>query len=159
MILVVLGTEKYVFTRPLVQLEAYAKDFSIDEKIIVQAGYTPFRSSSMEVIPFFSMSELKELYKQARIVICHGGTGSVVTGVKLRKKVIVVPRLKKYNEHIDDHQLELVTAFKEQNYILPWLEHDKLSEVIDGLKGFQPSKFISGKDAILEYVKHYIGEI
>jgi len=159
MILVVLGTEKYVFTRPLVQLESYAKDFCINEKIVVQAGFTVYESDRMEIFPFLKSSELEELYRQARVVICHGGTGSVVAGVKLRKKVVVVPRLKKYHEHIDDHQLELVAAFEAQNYILPWLEHDELSEVFDKLNGFQPSDFVSGKDAILAYVKQFIEQL
>lgn len=159
MILVVLGTEKYSFTRPLVQLEAFAKDFFINEKIVVQAGFTAYESVRMEIVPFIKHSELEELYRQARVVICHGGTGSVVTGVKLRKKVIVVPRLKKYDEHIDDHQLELVAAFEAQNYILPWLEQDELNEVFDKLNEFQPSEFVSGRDEILAYVKLFIDHI
>src|SRR5690554_4069176 len=111
MLLVVLGTEKYSFTRPLLALEAYLKENLLGEDVVVQAGYTQFVSTRMKIIPFFNLVELEKLYEEARVVICHGGTGSVVTGVKLGRKVIVVPRLKKYGEHIDDHQLELVNAF------------------------------------------------
>ena len=159
MILVVLGTEKYSFNRPLLALETYVDEFNVDENIIVQGGYTNYKSNRLEVVPFFKMGELAELYLQARIIISHGGTGSVVTGIKLGKKVIVIPRLKKFGEHIDDHQLELVKAFEEKNYILPWMENVALNEVINRIELFEPSTFISGKDAIIAYVKSYIDNL
>lgn len=156
MILVVLGTEKYSFQRPLDLLEAYVVENRITEQIIVQSGYTVYRSDYMDITPFFSMHELNLLYDEARIVISHGGTGSVVAGIKMGKTVVVIPRLKKYNEHIDDHQLELVSAFDESNYIVPWNEGDDLSMVMKKTQEFSPATFLSGKESILNYVAKFI---
>lgn len=156
MLLVVLGTEKYSFTRPLLALEAYLKENLLGEDVVVQAGYTQFVSTRMKIIPFFNLVELEKLYEEARVVICHGGTGSVVTGVKLGRKVIVVPRLKKYGEHIDDHQLELVNAFSEKNYIMPWEEGVSILDIFNRIDDFEPAEFISGRDAIVDFVDSFI---
>ena len=49
--------------------------------------------------------------EKANIVITHGGTGAIIGAVKKGKKVIAVPRLAKYGEHVDDHQLQLIKQF------------------------------------------------
>ena len=49
--------------------------------------------------------------EKANIVITHGGTGAIIGAVKKGKKVIAVPRLAKYGEHVDDHQLQLIKKF------------------------------------------------
>ena len=61
--------------------------------------------------------------KQAEFVICHGGVGSIFTALRLRKKVLVVPRLEKYGEHINDHQLEICEQLEKEGYIL-YLKQD-----------------------------------
>lgn len=159
MILVVLGTEKYKFTRPLLQLDAYLKRYGISERVIVQSGYTSFYSERMEISPFFAMSKLENLVEQARVIISHGGTGSVVSAVKKGKKVIAVPRLKKYNEHIDDHQIELVEIFAKKGYIIPWFPNDNLENIFLQVEKFIPKRFESGKKAILDFVANFIDGI
>jgi|SRR5690554_794557 len=159
MILVVLGTEKYQFTRVLERLENYISEFQIMESVVVQAGFTKYESSRMKVISFLSAIELDELYKNARIVIAHGGTGSVVKGVKLKKSVVVIPRLKKYGEHIDDHQLELAIAFSKAGYATPWMDTDDLAQIMMRAGQFIPKDFRSGRDAILSFVESYIDSL
>ena len=62
--------------------------------------------------------QFNNLIKEADLVITHGGVGSIMSAVKLGKKVIAVPRLKKYDEHVNDHQLEIVDTFKKQGIII-----------------------------------------
>ncbi|WP_016778717.1 glycosyltransferase [Anaerophaga thermohalophila] len=147
MILVVLGTEKYSFIRPLQQIEELAKEGVFgNEEIIVQSGFTEFNSQYMQLYPFLSKAELQELYKKANYIISHSGTGSVLMGCKLNKKIIVIPRLKKYREHIDNHQLELVDAFEEKGYVLAWRDGMSLFKILESIEDFSPQKFISGKE-------------
>ncbi|WP_439483405.1 glycosyltransferase [Cyclobacterium plantarum] len=62
--------------------------------------------------------ELTKLYKEARIVKSQAGTGSLINGLKLNKKIISIPRLTKYGEVVDDHQVEILDEFYKINYIL-----------------------------------------
>ena len=53
------------------------------------------------------------LYK-ADLIIKHGCVGSIITAITKGKKVIAVPRLGKYNEHVNNHQVEFSTAVKQR---------------------------------------------
>ncbi|MGB5553486.1 MAG: PssE/Cps14G family polysaccharide biosynthesis glycosyltransferase [Flavobacteriaceae bacterium] len=159
MILVTLGTFPTEFTRPLIELERLLEQGLIKEEVIVQNGHTPFESKFMTLRPFMSPDEITELYKKARVIISHAGTGSLIKGIKLEKKVIAVARLSKYNEMVDDHQVELLDTFTELNYIYPWYETDQLNDILNAIDSFEPSPYISKKEVIINYLDDYINSL
>ena len=55
--------------------------------------------------------KFSELISKCDILITHGGVGSIITGLQNNKKVIVAPRLAKYNEHMNDHQIQITENF------------------------------------------------
>ena len=134
MILVTLGTQKQSFNRLLDMIEKS----NINDKIIVQAGYTKYKSKKMKMLDFVDYQEMDKLIKQADLIITHGGTGSIVTAIKQGKKVIACPRLKKYGEHVDDHQKQIVDIFSEVGYILKLDENDDLDELVQKIQTKKP---------------------
>lgn len=156
LILVTLGTHELPFTRLLESVEELKKDFNVTENIVVQSGNTHFKSDVMEVIPFVSYEEMEVLYERASLIICHGGTGSIITGLKKGKKVVAAARLKKYGEHNDDHQKEIIKIFIEAGYLLEWRENDDLAKVIHQLESFKPKPFISQKERLLNLLETFI---
>lgn len=139
MILVTLGTQKEPFTRLL----DYIENSNIEEEIIVQNGHTLYESKKMKLINFTTYNEMEEYIKNARVIITHAGTGSVLTPLKKGKKIIVCARQKKYEEHIDDHQLELVEVFKDGGYVLELNENNSLDDLLQEIKKFKPAKYKS----------------
>lgn len=79
----------------------------VDEKVVMQIGSTNYEAKNCDYFRFMSVNEIEELYAGARVVVCHAGIGSILTAVKYNKPLILVPRMKRYGEHIDDHQLEI----------------------------------------------------
>jgi len=159
MILVLLGTFQIEFPRPLILIEQLMQENKLKEEIIVQNGFTNFSSSHLDLRPFMSAEELDKLYQEARIIITHAGTGSLMKGIKMGKKVISVPRLKKYGEHIDNHQLEIHTEFEKLKYIYPWNDGDSLEQVLIDIENFHPAKYVSHKEDMVEYLKSYIDSL
>lgn len=139
MILVTLGTQK----QPFLRLLNYIENSNIEEKIIVQAGHTIFSSEKMELFSFKDYKEMGNLIKKASIIITHGGTGSIIEPLKLNKKVIVCARKKKYGEHIDDHQEEIVELFVKEGFVLELNELNDINEVINRIKKFKPKTYNS----------------
>lgn len=152
MILVTLGTQKEPFTRLLECLE----NSKIKEEIIVQAGHTKFESVKMKLFDFIPYDEMSKLLKEASLIITHGGTGSIIMPLKMGKKVIAMPRLKKYLEHVDDHQTQLVDIFSEEGYILALNDGDDLDELYEKSKKFEPKKYVSNTEHFLEEIKKEI---
>lgn len=156
LIFTVLGTHELPFTRLLHEVERLIDNGSISEEVIVQSGHTPFSSNKMELIPFMSYDKMNDIYGRARVVIAHGGTGSIITGVKKNKPVIAVPRLSSFGEHNDDHQLEIVEQFQETGHIIGVDSPDKLEQALVQAESFQPVPFKSGRDHILKILEEFI---
>lgn len=121
MVFVTIGTQKQQFDR-LMKLLENSKELK-NEDIVVQAGYTKYENENWKILDFIPAEEIENYMKQAEFVICHGGVGSIFTALRLRKKVLVVPRLEKYCEHINDHQLEICEQLEKEGYIL-YLKQD-----------------------------------
>ena len=118
MILVTLGTQHNSFHRLLEKIQEMIDKKVIKEKVIVQAGRTKFESKDMEILGIVPEKKLKKLMEKADLIITHGGVGSIVTALKLHKKVIAVPRLSGFNEHVNDHQIEIVDTFDKQGLLI-----------------------------------------
>jgi len=159
MILVLLGTFPTAFKRPLLEIETLCEDGTIAEEIIVQNGYTTIESKHQVFRPFIPPDELDALYKKARLIITHAGTGSIIKGLKLYKKVIAIPRLAKYGEVVDDHQLEILNEFAKMNYIMPWQENVSLKSILSAAAHFSPSPYISNKENIINYLTNYVDSL
>ncbi len=152
MILVTLGTQKQPFTRLLDLIEKT----NIEDEIIVQAGHTKYKSKKMKILDFIDYQEMEKLIEKADLIITHGGTGSIVTPLKKGKKVIACPRLKKYREHVDDHQQQIVDIFSELEYIIKVDENSNLADLIKKIKNKKMAKFISNTDNFLKQLQNEI---
>ena len=115
MILVLLGTQNNSFHRLLEEIERLIENKVITEEVIVQAGYTKYTSENMKIFDFISKEELEELQEKADLIITHGGVGSILLSITKDKKVIAVPRLHQYEEHVNNHQKEIV----ERSRVMP----------------------------------------
>jgi len=156
MILVTLGTQDKEFSRLLKKIDKLIDAGMIKDKVIVQAGYTNYQSSNMEIFDMTSKEELEALMKKADLIITHGGVGSILGALAYQKKVIAVPRLKKYKEHTNDHQKQIVKKFEESSYILAAKDLSKLDKVIEKSKTFKPKKYQSNRDNFVQLVGQYI---
>jgi len=119
MVFVTLGTQNFNFSRLLQAVEKAVENNAIEDEVIAQIGNNKFESQLIKCVPFLDKETFVQYMQEARFVISHAGTGSIISALKLEKKIIVAPRLSKYGEHIDDHQLEILDAFSKMNLIIP----------------------------------------
>lgn len=108
MIFITVGTHTQPFNRLLIEVDRLVKEKLITEKVIAQIGSSTYTPKSYEYFRFTSYQKFCNLVNKSRIVITHGGAGSIILVSKLNKPIIAVPRLKVFREHISDHQLQLV---------------------------------------------------
>lgn len=156
MIFVVLGTWGMPFLRPIIEIENLVKNGDIKEDVIVQAGNTTFFSQYLKIIDFFDKQNFDETFSNASYIITQAGVGSIMNGLKFKKKVIAIARLEKYKEHINDHQLEILSTFSSKGYIIPWDEQDQLKDVIKKIETFEPQSYPFAKGQIAETIIDYL---
>lgn len=155
MIFVTLGTQDKQFKRLLDAVE----NINIDEKIIMQTGSTNFATNkkNIEIHDFLSLEKFNTYMKEARIVITHAGVGTIIAGLKMNKKMIVAPRLQKYNEHVNDHQLQILETFAKDKYIIPLNDFSKLEELVN--TDFEPEKFKSNNKNFIDKLDNEINKL
>lgn len=158
MILVLLGTQKNNFNRLLNEIQKNIDNNTIKEKVIVQAGSTKFKSKSkdMEIFSLIPSDELLKLQEKARIIITHGGVGSIVSSIKLGKKVIAVPRLEELREHVNNHQIQIVETFEKNGYIRAVYNIEDLGDIIKSIEKFSPNQFKSNTKNMIKIIEDFI---
>ena len=156
MILVTLGTQNNSFHRLLEEVQKNIDNGNIKEEVIVQNGYTKFDSKQMKLIKEIPQDEFNKLIDQANLVITHGGVGSIITAITKGKKVIAIPRLKKYNEHVNDHQIEIIDSFNEKGYIIGIHSVEELGKALEEAENFKPQKYVKNTGSILKLVEDFI---
>ena len=156
MILVTLGTQDKEFVRVLKEIDKLIKKKVITEEVIVQAGYTKYESKNMKIFDYVPKKELEKYMNDASFIITHCGVGSIFDCLKKDKKVIAVPRLSKYKEHNNDHQLELLEEFSRENLIIPVVEMKELESAIKNIDNFKPAKYESNNKNMVKLVSNYI---
>lgn len=156
MIFVTLGTQDKGFERLLKQIDKEICKKTITEKVVVQAGHTKFKSKNMEIFDFDSKENIDKLINKSTIIITHGGVGSILSAVKKGKVVIAASRLKKYKEHTNDHQKQIVKEFADRGYILELRDFTKLGKLVEKAKNFKPKKFVSNTDNFVSIIDDYI---
>ena len=159
MILVMLGTQNNSFHRLLEEIDKLINKGVIKEKVVVQAGYTKYKSKNMEIFSLIPQEKLEEYQKQANLIITHGGVGSIITSLKLGKKVIAVPRLHEYGEHVNDHQKQIVENFDKEGYIIGIKDVLELEKAIEKLESFKPKKYEGNNKKMLSIIENYIDNL
>jgi UDP-N-acetylglucosamine transferase subunit ALG13 len=110
-ILLIVGTDHHPFDRLISWTDEWlAQHPEKASGFFVQWGSTTVRPSCPGA-RFLEVGELAELMDQAEVIVCHGGPGTIAEAWARGRKPIVVPRLAKMGEHVDDHQADFCERF------------------------------------------------
>jgi UDP-N-acetylglucosamine transferase subunit ALG13 len=109
MIFVSVGTQ-FPFDRLIKIVDDWAVDRAYPD-VIGQIGPSDFNPRSIKTHPFLDALRFKELQQEAAVLISHAGMGTILGALELGKPLIIMPRLAKFAEHRNDHQLATMRRF------------------------------------------------
>lgn len=113
------------FDRLVSLVETAKNNGEIEEEIVLQHGEGGRAIAGVRSVEGLPFEEVKALLARASIVVCHGGTGSIITALREWCHVIAIPREFGRGEHYDDHQTEIIEAFARRGLVLT--AHDDAS--------------------------------
>ena len=158
MIFVTLGSQKFQFNRLLIEIDKLIEEGVIMEEVFAQVGVSDYVPKHYAYKDFLDKDEFSEWQNKCDIVITHGGTGAIIGAAKKGKKVIAVPRLAKYGEHVDDHQVQLLKQFEESNIIAVCYNLNDLGEIYKKLPKQTFAQYKSNQMTIVNDIENYINE-
>ena len=158
MIFVVLGTQKFQCNRLLEQIDELISQGIIRDKVFAQKGNSDYEPKNYEYVDFVEKQQFEELIEQCDLLVTHSGVGTILSGKNHGRPVIVFPRLKKYGEHVDDHQLDIARAFGKKNLVFMCGENDNLGELIEKARDHSFDKYVSQRTKMIQIIEDYIKE-
>lgn len=108
MIFVTTGTVGFPFKRLINEVVRIASTMASTDFIVQDNYHSVSTPLNMTVCSYYSFSETIKLYRTADVVITAGGEASTLLASRYSKRIlIVVPRQKRFGEHVDDQQVEI----------------------------------------------------
>ncbi|OAS88183.1 MULTISPECIES: PssE/Cps14G family polysaccharide biosynthesis glycosyltransferase [Metabacillus] len=157
MIFVTVGSQKFQFNRLLEELDNLVEnDFLNSHEIYAQTGYSTYEPKFYTFKKFINKDDFLITMAKSSIIITHGGTGSIINGVKMEKKVIGVPRLKEFGEHVDNHQLEIIEQFSNSGMIYSLSDIKNLGKAIDKVENMDFRKYQSNTENIINILESFL---
>lgn len=154
MIFVTVGSHYQGFDRLVKKMDEIAG--KIDEKVIMQIGNTKYKPVNAEHFEFAEYSKIQKLNSDARIVVSHAGVGSILTALEQKTHLIIFPRLKRYSEVVDDHQLEIAKELSENPNVTIVNDVEDLEESLKTIFSFVEE---SSENRLVYSLKKYIFSI
>jgi UDP-N-acetylglucosamine transferase subunit ALG13 len=147
------GTESYPFERLVRWVDSWAARRP-EVGCFVQFGGAgpPAHAEGAAYLPF---QEVQELLGRAEVVVCHGGTGSIVLSRRQGLRPIVVPRTRAHGEHVDDHQVRFARRLAGLGQVDLAESEQRLHRLLDeAFSGKRPTR-VRPSDAPSEGVERF----
>lgn len=132
------GTHPQQFNRLLKEVDKIAS--SNKYKFSVQSGCSDYKMKNTVQKDYWSGEEYEKMFKEADVVVCHGGAGTIIHALELEKPVVVVSRQKEFGEHTNNHQSEIADAMEREGKVLAVKEIGELEETLAKALTFKPKK-------------------
>jgi len=125
----------------------------LDEQVVMQLGSTDYEPKNCDYFRFMPRNGIEEFYTGARVVVCHAGSGSILTALEHNKPLVLVPRMQRYGEVFDDHQLEIAREMEGRGTTVVY----NISNLESAIRNVNtsPLKFSAGRNlagALKEYL-------
>lgn len=153
MIFVTIGV-MYGFDRLVTRMDEIAGKMT--EPVIMQIGETAYQPKHTKYFKYTSRDGMEDLYRNARIIVGHAGVGTITKALENKKPLILVPRIKKYKEHINDHQLEIAKELeKERMAVIVY----NIEDLESALKNVHVGSTYEVRNKLVQNLKEYLDQI
>ncbi len=147
------GTHPQPFDRLLKELDRIAGKGRLS--LFAQIGNSNYEPKNFPFERFLNEKEYRQRILEADILVSHGGAGTIINGLRQGKKVVVVPRLKKFGEHTNDHQLDLAEALAGEGKVISVEKMSGLRQALKRAAFFKP-RIASNRQKLIKRIAEFI---
>jgi len=154
LIFVTVGTHEQGMDRLLVELDRLIEKKIITEELFAQIGYSEYKPKNYKYEDMIGYDEMDSYVRRARVVIVHGGPGSIFHPLKYGKIPVVVPRNPEFNEHVDNHQVLFTKRLDVNLRVIGVYDIRNLEEKINHYDQLA-LKCVSSKSNVNEFIRNF----
>ena len=129
------------------------------EKVFAQIGKTNYEPKNIEYTAILENRNFDKKILDADYLISHAGIGTITMALDYGKPLLVMPRRKKFKEHVNDHQVATARKFEELGHILVAYDVEDLPDCIHKLKNFVPRERKANPDAVADRIRRFLNTL
>jgi beta-1,4-N-acetylglucosaminyltransferase len=138
MIFLTVGTQ-FPFDRLVRTIDELLGNGTLNDSVFGQIGASTYQPKNFPAVPALDKRAFDQHFEQAQAIISHGGTGSIMMAIDRHKPLLAMPRLRRFGEVVNDHQVGFSIRFAALGYILVALNEQELPAKVAQLKSFRPA--------------------
>jgi UDP-N-acetylglucosamine transferase subunit ALG13 len=150
---------RYGFDRLVRAVDDMVHRGEIDEEITAQIGVGAYEPRHMRFDRFIDGNRYDACIRDARMLIGHAGSGTISLAVTNCKPLLVLPRRKRYHEHVNDHQVATARKFDELRHVIAADEAEDLPRRFAELQDFVPERRVARIDELAGRLGEFLRDI
>lgn len=155
MIFLTVGTQ-FPFDRLVRAVDDIVGEGLITETVVGQIGENSCSPGNFEAVATMEKADFDMHIEKASAIIGHAGMGTITMALNNNKPLLAMPRLRKYGEVVNDHQVGIAEKFSDLGYILSADGVEDLPDGIRRLRDFVPKKRIPAPDAVVDRIRRLL---
>ena len=159
MIFVAVGTQKFQLNRLLKAVDDLKGQGRLEDEVFAQTGHSDYAPQNYGYKDFLSREDFQSCIDRCDLLITHSGVATIIAGLKLRKPVVVVPRLAKFSEHVDNHQLQIAESFAQKNLLLMCQDLEHLEGTVEQARNHHFAEYVSQRELMAKTIREYLATI
>lgn len=158
MIFLTVGTV-FPFDRLVRAVDSAVEKNLIEDEVFAQIGHGGFEPRNMEYVETLGKEAFDEKVRCAACVISHAGMGSIIAALSRNKPLLVMPRMKRFAEHVNDHQVDIAKKFEKYGHLLVASDVAGLPDAIAKLKDFVPRERSAAPRAVADRISRFLNGV
>jgi UDP-N-acetylglucosamine transferase subunit ALG13 len=128
----------------------------IRDPIVAQIGDGKYEPRHMPFDRFLGKPEYDRRVNEASMLVAHAGAGTIAMALALHKPLLVLPRRKRFGEHVNDHQVATARRFEQLGHVLVAYEAPEISAKIEALRAFSPRRRNADPQALARRIGQFL---
>jgi UDP-N-acetylglucosamine transferase subunit ALG13 len=131
----------------------------IQTPVFAQIGATRLRPRNMEYAAVLDKHDFDRKVAEAEYLISHAGMGSITTALERNKRLLVMPRRKKFREGVNDHQVATARQFGALGHVLVAYDTEEVPRRLQEMASFTPAPRVSQADRVAGRIMQFLEQI
>ena len=158
MIFLTVGTQ-FPFDRLVRSIDEVISRNGFQEQIFAQIGNTSYEPKNFRAVSSIEKELFDKHICEASCIISHAGMGTITTALEHHKPLLVMPRLKRYGEAVNDHQVTITKKFEELGHVLAAYGVKELPRKIKQLSAFVPKAREIQVHFVVQRISEFLNEL
>lgn len=149
----------FPFDRLIQAVDEHVAAGRIHDSVIAQIGSGSYEPKFIRFERFMEKAPFEEMLQTADCIVSHAGIGSIATALSHDKPMLVLPRLKRHGEHVNDHQVATARKYAELGHVQVAYNEADIPDLLADLTHFHPAKRHVNAAGIADRIGKFLGTL